>query len=83
MEDLNDTQKVTMIAKWGKERITLPQLSKDTTIEHVKSLLSEKTGVLPKRQKLVSDVFPAIVYGSKRPERTGIYLLRPLLCSVV
>ena len=44
---------VTLVAKWGKERITLDQLDKETTIGAVKDLLSERTGVLPKRQKLI------------------------------
>ncbi len=44
---------VTLIAKWGKERITLEGLNSETTIRCVKDLLSERTGVLQKRQKLI------------------------------
>lgn len=44
---------VTLIAKWGKERITLEGLNAETTIGNVKDLLSERTGVLQKRQKLI------------------------------
>ena len=48
-----ESEKITLIAKWGKERITLEQLDARTTIEKVKDLLSEQTGVLQKRQKLI------------------------------
>jgi ubiquitin-like domain-containing CTD phosphatase 1 len=44
---------VTLIAKWGKEKIELNDLPPITNIAQVKDLLSEKTNVLPKRQKLV------------------------------
>ena len=44
---------VTLIAKWGKEKIELNDLSPATNIAQVKDLLSEKTNVLPKRQKLI------------------------------
>jgi len=44
---------VTLVAKWGKERITLEGLPLFTTIGQVKKLLKERTGVLPKRQKLI------------------------------
>jgi ubiquitin-like domain-containing CTD phosphatase 1 len=44
---------VTLIAKWGKERITLEKLPEVTTIGQVKTMLTERTGVLPKRQKLI------------------------------
>jgi hypothetical protein len=47
------TETVVLIAKWGKVRITLEQLTLETTIAQVKNLLFEKTGVLPKRQKLI------------------------------
>lgn len=42
---------VTLIAKHGKEKITLSQLSPDVTIAHVKELIRQETRVLPKRQK--------------------------------
>mmetsp|Transcript_24791 Transcript_24791/g.36052 ORF Transcript_24791/g.36052 Transcript_24791/m.36052 type:complete len:179 (+) Transcript_24791:142-678(+) len=44
---------VTLVAKWGKERIELSSLSPSTTIGEVKTMLTERTGVLPKRQKLI------------------------------
>ena len=44
---------VTLIAKWGKERITLEGLDEGVTIGKVKDLLLEKTGVLQRRQKLI------------------------------
>ena len=44
---------VTLIAKWGKVRITLEKLPAVTTIGQVKTMLTERTGVLPKRQKLI------------------------------
>jgi ubiquitin-like domain-containing CTD phosphatase 1 len=43
----------TLVAKWGKERITLEKLPSSTTIGQVKTMLTERTGVLPKRQKLI------------------------------
>lgn len=58
MDNSNVTERsesgnITLIAKWGKERITLEDLSEDTTIGDVKDLLSEQTGVLQMRQKLI------------------------------
>jgi ubiquitin-like domain-containing CTD phosphatase 1 len=44
---------VTLVAKWGKERITLDELPPATTIAEVKLMLSEQTRILPKRQKLI------------------------------
>jgi hypothetical protein len=44
---------VTLIAKWGKERICLEGLNGETTIGNVKVLLEDRTGVLKKRQKLI------------------------------
>lgn len=44
---------VTLVAKFGKERITLEDLPAATTIGQVKELLEAETRVLPKRQKLV------------------------------
>ena len=49
----NDTTVVTLIAKWGKERITLEDLAGDVSIAEVKEMLFERTCVLPKRQKLI------------------------------
>jgi ubiquitin-like domain-containing CTD phosphatase 1 len=44
---------ITLVAKWGKERISLDSLDEKTSIGKVKDLLSERTGVLQKRQKLI------------------------------
>jgi len=44
---------VTMVAKFGKEKIELLALPPSTTILEVKWLLRERTGILPKRQKLI------------------------------
>jgi len=44
---------VTLIAKWGKEKIELNDLSPTTNIAQVKDIISEKTNILPKRQKLI------------------------------
>ena len=45
---------LTMIAKYGKQKIELPGLSPTSTnLRQVKELLCEKTGILPKRQKLI------------------------------
>lgn len=46
-------EKVTLIAKFAKERIALEQLASTMTIGEVKDILCDKTRVLPKRQKLV------------------------------
>ena len=40
----NNETKITLIAKFGKERITLDGLSSQTTILHVKEMLTERTG---------------------------------------
>lgn len=52
-EGFVETKGITLIAKWGKERITLDHLNEDTSIGIVKDLLLERTGVLQKRQKLI------------------------------
>jgi ubiquitin-like domain-containing CTD phosphatase 1 len=44
---------LTLIAKFGKERITLEDLSAETRIGEVKDMLQEITNILSKRQKLV------------------------------
>lgn len=44
---------VTMIAKFGKQRITLKHLDSNTTIAQVKDMIHVETRILPKRQKLV------------------------------
>lgn len=46
-------QGITLVAKWGKERIELEDLPQVTTIGEVKVMLSEQTSILPKRQKLI------------------------------
>lgn len=54
MEDSVAASKgITLIAKWGKERVVLQNLDGETTVGAVKDLLSQRTGVLPKRQKLI------------------------------
>ena len=47
------TATITMVAKYGKEKISLSNLSPSTTIAAVKERLCEKTGILPKRQKMI------------------------------
>ena len=49
----SEGSKVTMVAKFGKEKITLSDLSSTTTIGEVKTLLQSHTAILPKRQKLI------------------------------
>eukprot|EP00979_Chaetoceros_neogracilis_P002453 scaffold430_cov234-Chaetoceros_neogracile.AAC.1 len=44
---------ITLLAKWGKEKIIIANLAPDTVIAQVKDILSAKTNILPKRQKLV------------------------------
>lgn len=44
---------VTLVAKFGKERITLDDLDASVTVGEVKEMLQEQTRILPKRQKLV------------------------------
>jgi ubiquitin-like domain-containing CTD phosphatase 1 len=45
---------VTMIAKYGKQKIEISNLSPSSTnLGTVKAILHEKTGILPKRQKLI------------------------------
>ena len=44
---------ITLIAKFGKERIHLTGLSPDMTIGQVKGELQQHTHILPKRQKLL------------------------------
>ena len=50
---MNSASGITLVAKWGKERITLEELPHVTTIGEVKVMLSEQTNILPKRQKLI------------------------------
>ncbi len=56
---------VSLTAKWGKERIDLNMLPAETTIGQVKEMLTEKTGVLPKRQKLIGLSLKSISGGAK------------------
>ena len=44
---------VTLVAKFGKERITLAELDAGLTVGQVKEMLQDVTRILPKRQKLV------------------------------
>lgn len=48
-----ESKRITLVAKWGKERITLEELDDRTTIGEVKNIIAERTGVLQKRQKLI------------------------------
>lgn len=54
---------VTLVARFGKEKITLSDVSGTTTIGRVKEMLHAHTRVLPKRQKLVGLV--AVQGGTK------------------
>jgi ubiquitin-like domain-containing CTD phosphatase 1 len=49
----SDGTVIVMVAKFGKEKYELPPLPPSTTILAVKEMLTERTGVLPKRQKLI------------------------------
>mmetsp|Transcript_7872 Transcript_7872/g.12509 ORF Transcript_7872/g.12509 Transcript_7872/m.12509 type:complete len:498 (+) Transcript_7872:446-1939(+) len=52
--DAMTTTTTTMIAKYGKLKIELPHLPTSTTsIYQVKELLCARTGILPKRQKIL------------------------------
>jgi ubiquitin-like domain-containing CTD phosphatase 1 len=44
---------VTLIAKWGKQKFEVNGLPSSLKIYQVKEMISEKTNVLPKRQKLI------------------------------
>lgn len=45
---------MTLIAKYGKQKVNLPNLpSTSTTIRNIKEMLYTVTGILPKRQKLI------------------------------
>mmetsp|Transcript_25705 Transcript_25705/g.51145 ORF Transcript_25705/g.51145 Transcript_25705/m.51145 type:complete len:379 (+) Transcript_25705:64-1200(+) len=44
---------ISLLAKWGGRRIPLPSLPLSTPVGSLKDLLTDATGVLPKRQKLV------------------------------
>jgi hypothetical protein len=59
----NNAIPCTLIAKWGKEKIVLEKLTVRDTIATVKDRLTEKTGVLQKRQKLIG--LTAVNGGSK------------------
>lgn len=52
-----------LVAKWGKKRIVLEDMTVRDTIGDVKDRLTKETGVLQKRQKLIGLV--AIKGGSK------------------
>jgi ubiquitin-like domain-containing CTD phosphatase 1 len=56
---------ITLVAKFGKERITLSHLDASTTIAQVKELLQVETRILPKRQKLVGLVASGNTSGAK------------------
>jgi len=65
---------VTLIAKWGKEKIELNNLSPTITIAQVKDMLREKTNVLPKRQKLIGLV---TLTKAKITDETELESLKP------
>ena len=44
---------IIMIAKFGKDKLELPPLSPSATILTVKEMLTERTNILPKRQKIL------------------------------
>eukprot|EP00548_Thalassiothrix_antarctica_P007418 CAMPEP_0194140438 /NCGR_PEP_ID=MMETSP0152-20130528/9987_1 /TAXON_ID=1049557 /ORGANISM="Thalassiothrix antarctica, Strain L6-D1" /LENGTH=396 /DNA_ID=CAMNT_0038838685 /DNA_START=26 /DNA_END=1213 /DNA_ORIENTATION=+ len=52
-EESPPSMTVNLVAKWGKNKVHLSNLSATITIGEVKEMLSNKTGVLPKRQKLI------------------------------
>ena len=52
-ENAETTTKMTFIAKFGKEKITLSVLPPSTTLASIKSMLQFHTRVLPIRQKLI------------------------------
>ena len=76
------TKAYTLIAKFGKDRIELGPLSPCTTIGDVKTILSERTGVLPKRQKFIGlslkpgSTFAEASNGSVPPDKAPISDLR-------
>lgn len=51
-EDLSENG-ITLVAKYGKTQHVLANLPPSTTILEVKSMLSDLTRILPKRQKLI------------------------------
>jgi ubiquitin-like domain-containing CTD phosphatase 1 len=66
---------VTLIAKWGKEKIELTDLPPTTNIAQVKDMLSEKTNVLPKRQKLIG--LATLTKGTKVTDELFLSELKP------
>ncbi len=64
---------VTLVAKWGKERITLSHLTPDVTIGQVKDMFRERTGVLPIRQKFIG---LAVANGGKLDDNTTLSNLK-------
>jgi len=53
MDTSNSLSCITLIAKWGKEKVVLEGLTGELTIGCVKEMLTDRTGVLPQRQKLI------------------------------
>ncbi|GFH49280.1 HAD-superfamily subfamily IIID h [Chaetoceros tenuissimus] len=47
------TATISLVAKYGKQKIELNDLSPSTTIAQVKELIFEETNILPKRQKFI------------------------------
>lgn len=52
-QSLRSSLSFTLVAKFGKERITITDLEPTTTIGHVKTLLQGETNILTHRQKLI------------------------------
>ena len=68
---------VVLVAKFGKERIELPPMPPSTTLLQVKEMLTERTSVLPKRQKILGlSVRPGAPSGKKVGDSTRLEDLR-------
>jgi hypothetical protein len=59
----NAVKSCVLVAKWGKKRIVLDDMTVQDTIANVKDRLTKETGVLQKRQKLIG--LAAVNGGSK------------------
>jgi hypothetical protein len=59
----NTAKSCVLVAKWGRKRIILDDMTVHDTIANVKDRLTKETGVLQKRQKLIGLV--AVNGGSK------------------
>jgi ubiquitin-like domain-containing CTD phosphatase 1 len=61
--DIGDGKSYTLVAKYGKAKLTLDDLAGDTTVGEIKDMIKDETHILPKRQKLVGLV--AVKGGAK------------------